>query len=171
MELRMNEKTSSDTWRDRFLCFALFYSTFSKDTSTKVGCVITDSLNRPIGFGTNGFARTYQHDEATFEDRVEKYKRVLHAEENAIYNATKEVRGGTAYISHPPCLHCSHILAQNGISKVVSIKPTGEFADRWCIKETTFELDALGVEFEVVERPSSDSIVKALDQWQKTVIG
>jgi dCMP deaminase len=171
MKSRMNEKTSSDTWRNRFLCLALFYSTFSKDPSTKVGCVITDTLNRPMGFGTNGFSREYKHDDATFLDRQEKYKRVLHAEENAIYNATKDVRGCIAYITHPPCLHCCHVLSQNGIYKVVTIKPSGDFSDRWCIEETKKELDDLDIELELVFSPFNDSIRQSLNQWQKIVIG
>jgi dCMP deaminase len=164
-------KTSQNTWSERFLCFALFYATFSKDPSTKVGCVITDGQNRPIGFGTNGFSRTYRFDEDTFNDRPEKYKRVLHAEENAIFNASKSVDGCIAYVTHPPCLHCSHVLAQNGIFKVVAIKPNENFSERWDYLETKAEMMDVGMEFVLIEKPSSDTIIQALNQWQKTVIG
>lgn len=164
-------KTPKKIWIDRFLCFALFYSTFSKDPSTKVGCVIVDNMNRPIGFGTNGLSRTASDSEEIFNNREEKYKRVLHAEENAIYNATEKPIGYTAYVTHPPCLHCTHVLAQNGIGRVIAIKPTGEFAQRWNLDETKDEMKDVGVDFIAVEKPSSDSIVKALDQWQKIVRG
>jgi len=164
-------KTSQDMWSDRFLCLALFYSTFSKDPSTKVGCVLTDSLNRPIGFGTNGFSRTYTRDEERFDDRAEKYKRVLHAEENAIYNATKDTMGSIAYLTHPPCLHCVHVLAQNGIYKVVAIKPNEDFGSRWNLKETRDEIMNVGMTFDLIKSFSSDTIIQALDQYQKSVIG
>lgn len=158
-------KTSRETWRDRFLCLALFYSTFSKDPSTKVGCVIVDHLNRPIGWGTNGFARTSSDAEHLFAVREEKYKRVLHAEENAIYNATDGLNGATAYLTHPPCLHCCHVLAQNGIAKVVAIEPTGEFAERWHLNETTQELNDLCVKFQAIRKPNIESMIDAMNQY------
>lgn len=164
-------KTPETVWRDKFLCMALFYSTFSKDPSTKVGCVITDTLNKPVGFGTNGFSRMYHDSEHVFNDRSEKYKRVLHAEENAIFNATGSTLGTIAYLTHPPCLHCCHVLSQNGIFKVVAIKPTGEFSERWNLEETANELKELDMVFESVEEPSSDSIIQTLDQWQRIVKG
>lgn len=167
----MTEKTSSEVWRDRFLCFALFYSTFSKDPSTKVGCVIADYMNRPIGFGTNGLARSSSDSDAILNNRTEKYKRVLHAEENAIFNAAKSVDGCIAYLTHPPCLHCCHVLAQNGITDVVAIVPSGKFVERWNVKETEDELKDLGINFVLVDEPSSDSIIQALDQWQRIIKG
>jgi dCMP deaminase len=106
-----------------------------------------DSKRRPIGWGTNGLSRFSSDSEAILNVREEKYKRVLHAEENAIYNATKDTEGATAFVTHPPCLHCCHVLSQNGIIRVVTIKPRGEFAKRWHLDETEKELRDLGIEF------------------------
>lgn len=165
--------TEETVWRDRFLCLALLYSTFSKDPSTKVGCVLADYMHRPLGFGTNGFSRNSPDSDELFKNREEKYKRVLHAEENAIYNATKslETANPIAYMTHPPCLHCCHVLSQNFVTNVVAIKPTGEFASRWNLKETEKELDELGIGFELVEKPSNDALLKAISQFHKIVEG
>ena len=160
-------KTPYEVWRDRFLCLAITYSVISKDPSTKVGCVIVDNLNRPVGWGTNGFARTSSDSKKLFTTREEKYKRVLHAEENAIYNATSSVVGATAFLTHPPCLHCCHALAQNHIKGVVAIKPTGAFADRWNLEETEHELIDLGISFELVDSPDMSMMVDSFEQFKK----
>lgn len=167
----MNNKTSQAKWDNRFLSFALMYSTISKDPSTKIGCLIVDSLNRPVGWGTNGFSRHSSDSENFFNNREEKYKRVLHAEENALYNAMQSVVGCTAYLTHPPCLNCCHRLSQNGITRVVAIHPNEDFSKRWNMAETKDELGDLGIQFEVISEPNSDTIIEALDQFQKVTIG
>lgn len=164
-------KTPQSVWDERFICFALMYSTISKDPSTKVGCFIADTLHRPVGWGTNGFSRMSSDSEELFNNRDEKYKRVLHAEENAIFNATESTNGCVAYLTHPPCLHCCHVLSQNGISRVVAIKPKGEFAKRWNLDETEAELNDLGIHFVVLDEPSNYTIIQALDQWHKVIKG
>lgn len=155
------------SWNDIFLSFAIMYSTVSKDPSTQVGCVIVDQLNKPVGWGTNGFSRQSSDNPELFNNREEKYKRVLHAEENAIYNSTRDTHGCTAYLTHPPCLHCCHALSQNGIVKVVAIKPSGEFASRWNLEETESELRDLGIEFLTYDEVSEETLLKTKKQFDK----
>ena len=53
----------------------------------------------------------------------------LHAEANALLHAGREVRGGTAYITDPPCPGCRKLLAGAGIARAVW--PGGEWLNEW----------------------------------------
>ena len=135
-------------WDVRFLQMATFVSSWSKDPSTQVGAVIADKDNRMIGLGYNGFPRGVA-DDHRLQDREQKYKLVIHAEENAILNSTATTHGCTIFSSHPPCLHCAGMLKQAGIARVVFEEPTGAFKSRWNLDETLnylkeIEIEAIG---------------------------
>lgn len=131
-------------WDVRFLQMAAFVATWSKDPSTGVGCVLVDSFNRVVGIGYNGFPRGASDDHRLHE-RETKYKLVIHAEENAILNATGSVIGSTAYLTHPPCLHCSGMLKQADVSRVVFVEPSEQFKSRWNLDETVAYLKELNI--------------------------
>jgi dCMP deaminase len=44
---------------------------------------------------------------------------VVHAEENAIYNANKAVQGCVLYCTLFPCNECTKTIIQNGITQVI----------------------------------------------------
>ena len=132
-------------WDVRFLQMATFVSSWSKDPSTQVGAVIADKDNRMIGLGYNGFPRGVV-DDHRLQDREQKYKLVIHAEENAILNSTATTHGCTIFSSHPPCLHCAGMLKQAGIARVVFEEPTGAFKSRWNLDETLNYLKELEIE-------------------------
>jgi len=132
-------------WDVRFLQMATFVSSWSKDPSTQVGAVIADKDNRMIGLGYNGFPRGVA-DDHRLQDREQKYKLVIHAEENAILNSTATTHGCTIFSSHPPCLHCAGMLKQAGIARVVFEEPTGAFKSRWNLDETLNYLKELEIE-------------------------
>lgn len=46
-----------DKWDIRYLKLSQEVAQWSKDPSTKVGCVIIDDYGRPVSFGYNGFAK------------------------------------------------------------------------------------------------------------------
>lgn len=119
-------------WVDRFMRLADQVSTWSKDPSTQVGAVITDRHNRVLGLGFNGFPRGVLDDPMLLGDRAEKHLRVLHAEENAVLNATgRDLKNAVIYCTHPPCAHCSAIIIQSGITSVVSYSPSADFVERY----------------------------------------
>ena len=109
------------SWHLRFLDLAKLVSTWSQDPSTKVGSVITDSDNRIVSIGYNGFPKGIKDDER-LDNRDLKYKMVLHAEENAILFAKQSLVGCTIY-TYPllPCSNCAARLIQTGIKRVVSV--------------------------------------------------
>ena len=123
----------SEKWDRRFLELAEHISTWSKDPSTKVGCVVVGEDREIRSTGFNGFPRDIEDDAERLEDREQKYPLICHAEENAIMHAARtgvSLKGNTAYVTWPPCTRCTRSLIQAGISEVVY--PTGiEIPERW----------------------------------------
>lgn len=141
-----------DKWDLRFLKAAEEVSTWSKDPSTKVGCVIVDpELQRRTGEGFNGFPRFMSDDPALYADRETKYARTLHAELNAVLFA-KKTEGCTAYVTHPPCTSCALILIQAGVSRVVAKRPNDDLLSRWkdSIDAAKGFFDEAGVDYELI---------------------
>lgn len=116
-------------WDKRFLELAKHVSEWSKDPGTKVGAVIVDDMNRIISMGYNGFPRDIVDFKERLDDREIKLKLTLHAEENAILFANRDLTGTTIY-TYPfqPCSHCSLWIVQSGIGYVVAPKSDVE---RW----------------------------------------
>lgn len=114
----------SDKWEQRFFDLAVKISTWSKDPSTQVGAVIVDDERRVVGLGYNGFARGVGDFPERYEDREQKYPMVVHAEPNAILNATGSVKGCTLF-AYPlnTCANCAALIIQAGIATVYARFP------------------------------------------------
>lgn len=118
-------------WDERFIRAAIEVGSWSKDPSTKVGCVIVDpELQRRTGEGFNGFPRFMSDAKKLYKHRKSKYGRTIHAELNAVLFASK-TEGCTAYVTHPPCTNCALVLIQSGISRVVCTRPSEDLISRW----------------------------------------
>jgi len=116
-------------WIKYFFKMAKLVASQSKDPSTKVGCVVTDSLNRVLATGYNGFPRGVQDTEDRYNDRSVKYKLVVHAEANAVCMAASSgvnLTGATIYITSMPCPECAKLIVQSGIRTVYYIRPSDE---------------------------------------------
>ena len=124
-------KPRSKKWSKRFMSLAKFISEWSKDPSTKVGAVIVDKDNRIISTGYNGFAKGVSDESSRYDDRSTKYKIILHAEENAIMFANRNLEGCSLYVTQLyPCAHCASLIIQSGI-KEVYIQKFLEIPYRW----------------------------------------
>jgi len=111
----------SDKWDARFIELARHISTWSKDPSTKVGCVVIGEDREIRSTGFNGFPRGIA-DDSRLAEREQKYPLICHAEENAIMHAARigvSLKGCIAYVTWPPCTVCSRSLIQAGIVEVV----------------------------------------------------
>ena len=120
-------------WDQRFLNLAKHISEWSKDTSTKVGCVVvgTDREIRSTGF--NGLPRGIEDNDERLNNREIKYPLICHAEENAIMHAARigiSLKNCTAYVTWPPCTRCARSLIQAGVSTIIYPKDI-EIPDRW----------------------------------------
>ena len=123
----------STKWDQRFLKLAEHISGWSKDPSTKVGCVVVGEDREIRSTGFNGFPRGIADDAARLEDREQKYPLICHAEENAIMHAARiglSLKGCTAYVTWPPCTRCARSLIQAGVVEVVYPEDI-EVPERW----------------------------------------
>ena len=123
----------SDKWDRRFLELAKHISGWSKDPSTKVGCVVVGEDREIRSSGFNGFPRGIEDDSDRLEDRDQKYPLICHAEENAIMHAARigvSLKGNSAYVTWPPCSRCTRSLIQAGVNEVVYPKDL-DIPDRW----------------------------------------
>lgn len=118
-------------WDKRFLDLARHVATWSRDPSTQVGCVIVNPRRQIVSTGFNGFPVGVDDDPARYADRPTKYLMILHAEQNAVLQAGGDVRGGTAYVTHPPCSQCAAVLIQAGIVRIVTVKPDAGMVERF----------------------------------------
>ena len=124
----MNEK-----WDQRFLNLASHIAQWSKDPSTKVGCVVVGEDREIRSTGFNGFPRGITDDEERLSDRSQKYPLICHAEENAIMHAARiglSLKGSVLYVTWPPCTRCTRSLIQAGVKEVV-YPADCEVPDRW----------------------------------------
>jgi len=94
-------RTTVSKWDARFMGLGRHVAGWSKDPSTKVGAVIVNDRLQVVGMGYNGFPRGTSDSGALYEDRERKYLRVVHAEVNAVLNATQSCMGATVYVTHP----------------------------------------------------------------------
>ena len=126
-------------WDERYLLVAKEVANWSKDPSTKVGAVTVGAKKELLSQGFNGFPRGIKDTLERYNDREQKYKFVVHAEMNAIYNATysgTSLDGATLYIyGLPICSECAKGIIQVGIKKVV-IEKSKEI-DNWNESFTT----------------------------------
>ena len=120
-------------WDKRFIELAKHIANWSKDPSTKVGCVVVGEDREIRSTGFNGFPRGIKDDEERLLDREQKYPLICHAEENAIMHAARigvSLKGSTAYVTWPPCTRCARSLIQAGIKEIVYPNP-GKIPERW----------------------------------------
>lgn len=111
-------------WDRRFLDLASLISTWSKDRATQVGCCIVGPHREVRSLGYNGFPRGVNDDVANRHERPAKYLYTSHAEENAIYNASRfgaSLLGCTIFCTHPACARCARGIIQAGITRAVWI--------------------------------------------------
>jgi len=123
----------SEKWDVRFVKLAMHIANWSKDPSTKVGCVVVGEDREIRSTGFNGFPRGIKDDEERLLDREQKYPLICHAEENAIMHAARigvSLKGSTAYVTWPPCSRCARSLIQSGIKEIIYPTP-GEIPERW----------------------------------------
>jgi len=101
--------------------------TFSKDPSSKVGCLLLapDSL-QILSMGYNGFPRGVDETLPERWERPTKYEFVEHSERNCLYNACRSgtcTNNSIAVITLYPCCDCCRALIQSGIKTIVTKKP------------------------------------------------
>lgn len=116
-------------WAERFIQMAELVASWSKDPSTQVGAVITEH-NRIVSLGFNGYPHGIS-DSAATDSRELKLLKTLHAEENAILYAKRDLSGCEIWVTHFPCPNCAAKIIQTGISAVHCPTQSEDFLSRW----------------------------------------
>jgi len=128
----------STKWDHRYLDMAMGVAQWSKDPSSKIGAVAVGTKGQVLAQGFNGFPRNIKDEASRLSDRETKYKFMIHAEMNAIYNATYNgvsLDGATLYVHGLPCCaNCALGVIQVGIKRVVM---RGKPKPQW---EESFEM-------------------------------
>jgi len=114
--------TGLTEWGNRYLSLAKEISTWSKDPSRKIGAVAVGEKGQILAQGYNGFPRGILDSADRYNDRSVKYKYVVHAEMNVIYNATfngVSLNGARLFVyGLPVCSECAKGIIQVGITSV-----------------------------------------------------
>jgi len=115
--------TLSRKWTSRFYALAKLVATWSKDPDRQVGAVIVSDRKMIRGVGYNGLPRGLRDIKLRTEDHI-------HAEVNAIFNASEGVRKCALFVTSFPCTPCAAVIIQAGIEAVYA--PPMEYgSDSW----------------------------------------
>lgn len=110
------------SWDEYFLSIAARVASRSTCDRLHVGCVVVRD-RAILSTGYNGAPRGLAHcDDIGHLMIDESCKRTVHAETNAIAQAAMNgtaLVGATLYCTHHPCLACSLVIINAGISRVV----------------------------------------------------
>ncbi|MGX8699617.1 MAG: deoxycytidylate deaminase [bacterium] len=142
-------------WDEYFMGVAILSAMRSKDPNTQVGACIVNEKKRIVGIGYNGLPIGCDDDEFPWDNDREgflenKYPYVVHAEPNAILNATCPLDGCTLYVTLFPCNECAKLIIQSGIRHILYM------GDKYSGTESDIAskrlLDAAGVTYEKLPR-------------------
>ena len=155
------KRTDYINWDEYFMGIAMLAARRSKDPNTQVGACIVSQDNIIISTGYNGMPKGCSDDEFPWDRKGEneaatKYPYVVHAELNAILNASgRDLRGSKLYVALFPCNECAKAIIQSGIKEVLYL------SDKYATTPTTLAskrmLDAAGVRYTQL-KPNMDSI-------------
>lgn len=153
------KRTDYISWDDYFMGVAMLAAKRSKDPNTQVGACIVDGNNVILSTGYNGFPIGCSDDEFPWDrtGEITKYPFVVHAELNAILNASgKDLRNSRIYVALFPCNECAKAIIQSGIKEVVYL--SDKYANTPGTLASKRMLQVAGVKTRQFE-PSVDSIV------------
>jgi dCMP deaminase len=111
------------SWDEYFMGVAKLSALRSKDPNTQVGACIINSDQRIVGIGYNGLPQGCKDQEFPWGSEGDyvntKYPYVVHAEANAILNATTNLKGSSIYVTLFPCNECAKLIIQSGIREII----------------------------------------------------
>ena len=149
------ENNNRPSWDEYFKQIVQVASTRSSCNRLHVGCILVKD-NRIISQGYNGFPRGVKDDDR-YNDKDVKYRYVVHAEMNCIYNATfhgVSLNGATLYVyGLPMCNECAKAIVQVGITRVVSPYNGAATPEKWKVScaHTQNLLKEVGIPYQFIK--------------------
>lgn len=131
--MSMSLHVPSASWDLRYLRLAKHVALWSKDPSTQCGAILVRPDKTLASLGFNGFHPHMEDRAEWYQDRSEKYPRILHSEWNSIRNSRDfDLTDYTVYAwPMPPCNACTACLIQRKCRRCVCLKPEPEKLERW----------------------------------------
>lgn len=121
------------SWDTYFMGIAQLSSKRSKDPKTQVGACIVSPENKIVGIGYNGFPKGISDDVFPWKDQGDfletKYPYVVHAEANAILNASQNLKDCKLFVTLFPCNECTKLIIQSGIKELIYVSNKDEGKD------------------------------------------
>ena len=159
----MSKRTDYISWDEYFMGVAMLASLRSKDPSTQVGACIIDKSKRILSTGYNGFPQGCSDDEFPWnrdESKGDtKYQYVVHAELNAVLNASgKDLAGATIYVCLFPCHECAKAIIQSGIKEVIYL--SDKYHETSSMSASRRMLDAAGVAYRQLKPTKASLMLK-----------
>ncbi|QMS85880.1 deoxycytidylate deaminase [Candidatus Xianfuyuplasma coldseepsis] len=137
------KRTDYISWDTYFMGVARLSAMRSKDPQTQVGACIVNTKKRIVGIGYNGFPFGIEDDQFPWDKKESwldsKYPYVVHAEPNAILNATEPLDNATLYVTLFPCNDCAKLIIQSGIKEVVYLEDKYHDRDIFVASRRMFE--------------------------------
>ena len=108
-----------------FMESAKAFAKLSKCERLKVGCVAVKH-GSIIGIGWNGLPSNVDDDSCEYVDEI-TYELITkslcrHAERNLLIHlskCTESAHGATLFVTHSPCLDCSHMIKDAGFTRLI----------------------------------------------------
>lgn len=112
------------SWDTLFLDMADAMAERSKDGSTQAGAILVGSNRHILSAGFNGPPSEIVDDMVPWTERPQKYAYIIHAEENALWDAIgshgfDSVKDSTLYCTHAPCADCVLRMIKLRVKEVV----------------------------------------------------
>lgn len=136
-----------DKWDIRYYSLALEIASWSKDPTSKVGCVAVAPNRRQFVSGYNGFPANIDDTPERLADKKAKNEFMIHAEANCIINATQLLNNWTMYVTKAPCLNCAKLITGSGIKKLMCPTPGGTWVDEQMKAISLITTTGIEVEF------------------------
>ena len=149
------KRTDYINWDEYFMGIAMLAARRSKDPNTQVGACIVSQDNIIISTGYNGMPKgcsddVFPWDRSGENEAATKYPYVVHAELNAILNASgRDLRGSRIYVALFPCNECAKAIIQSGIKEVIYL--SDKYHDTMLNLVSKRMLSAAGVKFTQLE--------------------
>ncbi len=162
------KRTDYISWDEYFMGIAMLAAKRSKDPSTQVGACIVSRDNIIISTGYNGMPKGCSDDEFPWEreGEVTKYPFVVHAELNAILNASgRDLRDSRVYVALFPCNECAKAIIQSGVKEVVYL--SDKYADTMSNLASKRMLNAAGVSYRQLKTEHDSLLIDFIPEENK----